>query len=76
MTDGLGASGEAVIDELFVLVYQPLELTLLRGDGVEAFDVEETQPLNIYRSTILGVRSYVRPRCQWITLKHTLSVLW
>jgi hypothetical protein len=38
--DGLGARGEAVGEELFVLEDEVLELALLGGEGVECFDVE------------------------------------
>ena len=53
MADGLGTSRETFVDESLVFVHQSLELTFWRGDGVEALDVEETQPLDIYRSAIL-----------------------
>lgn len=76
VADGLGASGETVVDEFLVFVHQSLELTFWRGDGVEALDIEETQPLNIYRPTILGIRSYIRSHYRRIEQKHTLSVLW
>ena len=64
------------MDEPLVFVHQSLDLTLLRGDGVEALDVKETQPLNVYRSTILGTRGYIRPRYRRIDSERTLSVLW
>ena len=54
VTDSIGTSRKTVVDEPLVFVHQSLELTFWRGDGVEALDVEETQPLDIYRSTILG----------------------
>ena len=76
MANGLRTTGETFIDELLVFVHQPFELTLLRGDGVEALDIEETQPLNIYRPTILGVRGYIRSHYRRVDNKHTLSTLW
>ena len=75
MTDGLGAGWETLVDELLVSVHQPLELTLRRGDGVEAFDIKETHPLHEYRSTILGSRGHIRSHLHRIDKKHTLSVL-
>ena len=74
-TDGLGAGWETQADELLVIPHHPLELTLRRSDGVEAFEVTETQALQVYRSTILGARGYIRSRLHRIDKKHTLSVL-
>lgn len=54
MADGLGASRKTVVEELLVFVHQSLELAFWRGNGVEVLDVEETQPLDVYRSAILG----------------------
>ena len=75
VTDGLGAGWETLVDEGLVIVHQPLELTLRRGDGVEAFDVTEAQGFQVYRSTILGARGYIRSHLRRIDKKHTLSVL-
>ena len=75
VTDGLGAGWETLVDEPLVFVHQPLELTLRRGDGVEAFDVKETQPLHVYRSAILGARGYIKPHPHRVDERHTLSVL-
>ena len=74
VTDGLGAGRETLVDEPLVFVHQPLELTLRRGDEVEALDVKETQPLHICRSTILGTRGHIRSHLHRIDKKPTLSV--
>jgi len=63
------------MDKPLVFVHQSLELTLRRGDGVEALDVEETQPLDVYRPTILDARSYIGFHHRRTGQKHTLSVL-
>ena len=77
VADNLGASGEAVFDELLVFVHQPLQLTLLCGDSVEGLDVEETQPFNVYRSTILDTSALISGHViNGLTERHTLSVLW
>ena len=65
VANGFRASRETFIIELLVFVHQPFELTLLRGDGVEGLDIKETQPLDIYRPTILDIRGYIGSHSQW-----------
>ena len=63
-TNCLGAGGETVVDEFLVFVHQSLELTLWGGDLVEGFNIEETQPLDVYRSTFLNTPNHTGLICR------------
>lgn len=64
VTNCLGAGRETLVNEFLIFVHQSLELTFWSGDSVELLDVEETQPLDIYWSTILDTPNPVRSNCQ------------
>lgn len=55
MTNRLGAGGETICNEFLVFQHQSLEQTFFSGDLVEASFIEGVQPLDIYRSTLLGI---------------------
>ena len=71
----LGAGGKTFVNEFLIFVHQSLELTLWGGDAVEFFDVEETQPLNIYRSTILDTPKPVRSIHQCVNKTYLVGLV-
>lgn len=74
VSDRGGTRGQPLVQESLVLVYEPLQLPLLRGDRVQLLDVELPEALNVYWPPILWTTSV--SSCHVALTMLALSILW